>query len=63
MKDLTLKSKIETATKLATFDAIEKSSNIKNLELRKKLIKKYISTENFKKSVEAYLKLININYY
>lgn len=59
MENLSLKAKIEVATKFATFDAIEKSSNIKNLELRKKLIIKYISTENFKKSVEAYLKLIN----
>ena len=59
MKNLSSKSKIEVATKLATFDAIEKSSNIKNSELRKNLIIKYISTENFKKSVEAYLKLIN----
>ena len=59
MENLSLKSKIEVATKFATFDAIEKSSNIKDLELRKKLIVKYVSTENFKKSVEAYLKLIN----
>ena len=59
MENLSLKSKIEVATKLATFDAIEKSSNIKNLELRKKLIVKYMSSKNFKKSAEAYLKLIN----
>tara|TARA_R110000868_G_scaffold140631_7_gene356449 strand:- start:848 stop:1039 length:192 start_codon:yes stop_codon:yes gene_type:complete len=59
MKNLSLQSKIETATKLATFDAIEKSAKITDLALRTKLITKYISTVNFQKAVEGYLKLIN----
>ena len=61
MKNLSLETKIETAIKLATFDVIEKSCRIKDLEFRRKLIIKYMSTGSFKKSVEQYLKLINEN--
>jgi hypothetical protein len=46
------------AIKLTVSDAVEKSFNIENLELRKKLIIKYMSTETFKKSVLSYLELI-----
>jgi len=49
---------IEMAIKLTVCDAVEKSFNIENLELRKKLIIKYMSTETFKKSVLSYLELI-----
>ena len=61
MEHLSTEKKIEMAIKLTLSDAIEKSSNIENLELRKKLIIKYMSTETFKKSVLSYIELITNN--
>jgi hypothetical protein len=58
MKNLSTEKEIEMAIKLTVSDAVEKSFNIENLELRKKLIIKYMSTETFKKSVLSYLELI-----
>lgn len=58
MKNLSTEKKIEMAIKLTVSDAVEKSFNIENLELRKKLIIKYMSTKTFKKSVLSYLELI-----
>jgi hypothetical protein len=61
MKNLSLETKIEIATKLAVDDVIEKSCGIKDLEFRKKLIIKFMANCKFEQSVKQYLKLIEAN--